>query len=800
MLEVVSQRTHAVGPRLPWVTLALAVLTGVLAALWWPHLLPRWLYLSTLLGSLVLAFARPKACVWAAIFLGFGMAGLHAVRTMTAQLPLSWEGREIVVQGLVEGLPQPEPRRTRFILHVADDAAQAGPLRGKRLQLSWYDDFGARVPGPRVALHAGAHWLLRVRVRAPRGLSNPGGFDVERHALGQRIVATGVVRSPETAAQITAPRGVDAWRETMAARIDTAVVGQGGRYVRALALGDTRGLQDSDWEVLRAVGLTHLIAISGFHVGMVAGAVALALQGMWWLLPTLGLRWPRRQGAALGALFGGAGYALLTGLSLPTVRTLLMIGVAVAVTLLRRRGSTPQTLAIALLTVLLFDPFSVLFAGFWLSFAGVAWLVWCLPAQPMPVLRGFLGAQRVATIGLVPLTLTLFGQVSLVGPLANLLAIPWWTVVVVPLSLIGTALEAALPGAGHWVWQLAAACFEFSWPLFRWLAHSPVAVWWAPESTVWALTLALVGAFWMLLPRGTPGRGIALLLWLPIVFPDRELPAEGEVELLVMDVGQGLAVLVRTRAHALLYDAGPAVTDGFDAGERVVTPALRASGVRRIDRMVVSHADADHAGGYKAVVAAFPVRDTLAPPGAPLDVRRACVAGDGWRWDGVRFRFLHPPRDFPYLRNESSCVLRIETAHGAALMSGDIGEVIEQRLLREHAADLRADVVLAPHHGSAGSSQPAFVRASEARLALVSAGYGNRFRHPRAEVVRRWHQAGAEVLNTASSGAIRVWLGRAGIQVRERRRWRPRLWDAEERRRATAILSANVDAAGAPED
>lgn len=785
--------------RFPLVMVAIGLLAGVVAALWWPVLLPRWTYAVVFVLALPVARLRRRGLPPAAALAGFGLAGLHAAHALAGQLPAASEGREVVVQGRVEGLPQPDQRRTRFVLQVDDVATQPAFLRGRQVQVSWYDDFGAKAPGPRTAVRAGAEWRLSLRLRAPRGLSNPGGFDAERHALGNRIAATALVRRPESAVQLVPPRGVHAWREAMSARIDAAVAGQGAAYVRALALGDTRALQGPDWEVLRSAGLTHLIAISGFHVGMVAGFAALALQGLWWLLPVLGRHWPRRHAAALGALFGGTGYAVLAGLSLPTVRTLLMIAVAVLVVLARRRGSTLQTLAIALLAVLLFDPLSVLFAGFWLSFVGVAWLVWCLPARSMPVLRGFLAAQRVATIGLVPLTLALFDQVSLVGPLANLLAIPWWTLVVVPLALVGTALEATVSGSGAWAWQAAAWCFEASWRLFQWLAHSPVAAWWAPESGAWALLLALLGAFWMLMPRGTPGRALALLLWLPICLPDRELPAEGEAELLVMDVGQGLAVLVRTRSHVLLYDAGPAVPDGFDAGERVVVPALRASGVHRIDRMVLSHADADHAGGHAAVRAIFPVPDSLAPPGAPLDVQGPCIAGGGWTWDGVRFRFLHPSRGFPYLRNESSCVLRIETVHGAVLMTGDIGDVIEQRLSRDHPADLRADVVLAPHHGSGGSSQPGFVRASGARLVVVSAGHGNRFGHPRADVVRRWRDSGAELLNTADSGAIRVWLGRAGVQVRERRPWRSRLWDAAERRRTTAILSANVHAAGVPE-
>jgi len=250
-------------------------------------------------------------------------------------------------------------------------------------------------------------------------------------------------------------------------------------------------------------------------------------------------------------------------------------------------------------------------------------------------------------------------------------------------------------------------------------------------------------------------------------------------------------VLVRTATHVLVYDAGPAVEGGFDAGERVVSPTMLAVGSARADRIVVSHADADHAGGLAALRRSMPRADVLAPPQAPVTGAAACEAGTAWQWDGVRFRFLHPSPGFPYLRNESSCVLRIETAHGTALLTGDIGEAIEHRLLRERLADLHADIVLVPHHGSGAAADPGFIAATGARLALVSAGHGNRFGHPRADVVRRWRAAGAEVLNTADSGALRVWFMREGLHVREQRRWRARWWPSPTCCCSTAILSTD---------
>ncbi|KAF1693344.1 DNA internalization-related competence protein ComEC/Rec2 [Pseudoxanthomonas jiangsuensis] len=758
---------------------AAAVLGGALACLFLPTLAwapLRWA--CCLLGALAWLWPGRLRLVGALLF-GFGWAGLHAGWALAAQLPQAREAREAQVSGQVVGLPDHEARRTRFQFRV--DARAPPPLRGRLLQLSWYDDYDADRPGPRMALKPGAHWSFQLRLRAPRGLSNPGGGDFGRYALAQRIAAPGYVRAPQLARELVPAAGIDAWRGRAAARIEAAGPSASSRFVRALALGDTRGLDDADWNVLRAVGLTHLIAISGFHVGLVAGFAAWLAVALWWLAPALGRCWPRPQAAAVAAVLGAAGYAAVAGFALPTVRTLLMITVVAVARLARRATGLWQALALALLAVLLADPLAVLQAGFWLSFAGVAWLLWCLPEQggAGQWLRGFLSAQGVATVGLLPLAAVLFNQASLAGPLANLLAIPWWSLVVVPLSLLGTGLEVLHAGAGGWAWRAAAACFEPSWRLFAGMAESPFALWWLPEPRSHALPLALLGAFWLLLPRGLPGRPLALLLWLPLLWPPRELPGPGGVELQVLDVGQGLAVVVRTARHALLYDAGPAVRDGYDAGERAVLPALRALGVARLDRVGVSHADQDHAGGWPAVQAVVPVALSLAPAGAPLAVDAPCLAGEGWSWDGVDFRFLHPPPHFPYLRNEASCVLRIASRHGAVLLPGDAGEVIEQRLLRE-ARQLRADVVVVPHHGSGGSSSAGFVAATGARLALVAAGYGNRFGHPRAEVVERWRRHGAEVLETPRSGAIRVWLDEDGIAVRERRAWKARLWDPVE--------------------
>ncbi len=771
---------------------AAALLLGMLLATRLPQLPPIGLIVGTLLVGAV-GWLRGKHAwrIGGAFLLGLGLLAGQGAWRMAAVLPASLELREATISGRIIDLPIHDERRTRFDLKVDDASGEAAVLHGKRLRLSWYDAWRTpdATPGPRWQLKAGERWRFRVKLRAPRALRNPGAFDGERQMLLDGIAAAGHVRDVESAKRLDKPQGIIAWREDMADRIAKDTRAESARFIKALALGDTRGLSAEDWETLRAAGLTHLIAISGFHVGLVGLALAGLAWALYQLAPAWGRHCPRRIAMAAAATLGAFAYLLATGASLPTLRTVLMIAFVAGALMLRRQTGVAQSLSVALMLVLMMDPLSVLRPGFWLSFGGVAWLAWCLQGMRAGHVRQFLAAQGVASLGLLPLAVVFFAQASLVGPLANLIAVPWWSGVVVPLSLSGTALEMLHAGWGAPLWSLSGRAFDLTWPMFEWLASSKLALLWVPQSAVWALPLAFIAVFMWMLPRGVPGRVLAGTLALPLLWPGLDVPDVGEVEIIQVDVGQGTAMLVRTRRHALLYDAGPATPQGFDAGERSVLPLLRAHGINRLDAMVLSHADADHAGGRDAVAQALPIARTLAPPDAPLDDTMPCIAGQAWTWDGVRFRFLHPTPGFPYLGNQSSCVLRIETAHGAALLTGDIDELIEARLLRLPAKDLHADVVTVPHHGSGGSSSEDFVAATGARLALISSGYANRFRHPRDNVIARWQAAGAEPLISSELGAIRVRIGADGVAWQAERLESRRFWDAVARHPREAGLS-----------
>jgi competence protein ComEC len=751
--------------------LAVGLLLGGTAAMALPQALPAWLCWSVIVAGLPLL-----ACVgWrlvAAFAIGLVWAVLVASWGMAARLPPALEGADLLVRGRIVDLPRVAPDRLQFGFAIEHGEGLAQPLAGRRVRLSWYRS--AVVPS------AGSRWQLQVRLKRPRGTLNPGGFDFERHALEQGLVATGYVREGPENIELAAGGGVDGLRARLSNAIAAAVAAPSARFVQALAVGDTRALDQDDWQVLRATGIAHLIAISGLHIGFVAGLGALLMRGWYRWVPSCGLYRPLPQMAALAALLLATAYTALAGFGLPAFRTLLMIAAALLAVLLRRASHPRQAFALALIVVWVLDPLAVLNAGFWLSFLGVAWLLWCLPqTRDVAGWRVLLSAQGVMSLGLLPLTVWFFGQASVVGPACNLLAVPWVSVVVVPITLLGTALELCFSGAGTYLFQLAAWLMQGLWSVLE-----PVSAWhgalvYLPTPSVWCVMLAALGALIVLLPRGIPGKPMAWLLFAPLVLPSVARPPTGAIDVDVLDVGQGLSVLVRSAQHTLVFDAGPALGEHFDMGEMAVVPSLRALGVPSIDLLIVSHDDNDHAGGAAAIKHAYAALQTVVSRVRAATDEVQCEAGMHWSWDGLGLRVLHPPRFFPYLKNESSCVLRIEAqGRGLALLPGDISSLIEGRLLRESGDDLKSLALVVPHHGSRSSSSEAFIDAVTPTVAMIGSGYRNRFDLPRAEVVQRYRARAIELFDTARNGAIHLRIDASGVREyhteRERRRalWR----------------------------
>jgi len=732
---------------------------------------------------LACALAAMLACRWrycaptavvAGALLGFAWAGLMAHLALQHALPHEDEGRDITVTGAVASLPHRFDGGVRFHFDVAR-AETRGATVPPKIVLSWY---GAAAADPAL-VHPGERWRLVVRLQRPHGNANPHGFDYEAWLLEQGVRATGYVRPAGSRNQrlddwTPGPRyAIERARGYLRARILAILDGKPyAGVIVALVIGDQRGIDQTDWEVFNRTGIGHLVSISGMHITMVAALAAWIAANLWrrsfWTDAQLPLRLPAQKAAALAGASVALLYVLLAGFGVPAQRTFYMLAVVAAAVWCGRIASSSHVLCLALGVVVLLDPWAMLWPGFWLSFGAVAAILYAcsgrLGEQARGWRAGFLLAARTqwaVTIGLAPLTLLLFGQISLVSPLANAVAIPVISLFVTPLALLGSILPSPLADLALGAAHLGVALL--AWPLQQ-LAAPELAVWTAPAPSPWILALALVGTAWMLAPRGWPRRWAGLAAWTPLLTQLPSAPPPGAFTVTAFDVGQGMALLVETHRHRLLYDTGPQYAPGASGATRVILPYLRGRGIRRLDTLVVSHSDLDHVGGADAVLRALDVGEMVSslPAAHPLPAKanrhRRCLVGQEWTWDGVRFEMLGPDAAIyadPRLKaNARSCVLRVSAGAAAILLAADIEAAQEAELVARAGERLRSRVLLAPHHGSGTSSTARFLAAVRPELALFQVGYRNRYRHPKKEVVERYRSLGIAQMRTDRSGAV----------------------------------------------
>jgi competence protein ComEC len=780
----------------------LAFALGVALAQLAPTLPPRWIVIAVLcvasVVSGVLLLRKAKPSLWLALVvalsLGVSFAFYRADMRMSQALPSAWEARDIELVGIIDELPQADAHGVRFAFAV-ERVLTAEATVPPRIALGWYKPSIRELQGePLPTLHAGERWQFAVRLKRPHGYVNPHGFDSEAWMLENELRATGTVRGDEPNRRLSANAGraidyLNQLRDRLRERMQNALKDQ--RYagvIVALALGDQRAISEADWSLFNATAVSHLLSISGAHVTLFATWIALGVFALWRRSPRLVSRLPAQQAAALVAAFIAVAYAALSGFAVPAQRTCYMLLTAALALMLRRAVSPWLVLSWSLVVVLLIDPWAVLAVGFWFSFLAVFMLMFVTVGRvgERRWWHTLLVTQAAVTFGLAPISIALFQQVSLVGPLANAAAIPLVTMVVVPLTLMWLIfpIDALLSLAHQLITWLAMG--------LQWLITLPAPLWVQHAPPWWTVGLAVLGCLVLLAPRGWPHRWLGLVWCLPLFMLLPQAPPEGEFNLAVLDIGQGTTAVVQTANHTLVYDTGPRWTETSDAGSRIIAPYLRATGAAHIHGLVVSHLDIDHSGGARSLLSAVPVSWLLTSIEPDSEVAKTaearqvktlrCIAGQSWTWDSVRFDVLHPTSE-NYLdesrkTNDRSCVIKVSNQRFSALLTADIEALSEREIIARSAGNgaLKSDVLLIPHHGSRTSSTPAFIDAVAPKIALINAGYRNRFGHPREDVLARYSERNINVLRTDWHGAIMLSSVDGFARIEKARNARQRYW------------------------
>jgi len=696
--------------------------------------------------------------VWPMVFFVIGLfwASLFAQWRLLDRLPVKYEKNDVIVEGVIASLPQQQDNRMSFDFAVSQPA---GNFPAK-IRLNWYS--------PKPTIKAGQAWRLSVKLKPPNGRMNPGGFDYEAWLFANHIGASGYVRTKPPPEEIALSPGLaqyfTIWRQDISDRMDAALPhGEQLGVLKALTIGSQGSINQAQWDVFRNSGTTHLIVISGSHISLIAGMVFLLVRRCWAWLAVLSVS--PQQVAAVTAWLAALFYAGLAGYSIPTLRAIIMLTVALAAIVWQRNTAPLQVLLLAVGAVLIFDPFAVLSVGFWLSFIAVALLIYISAGRlgRSNYWREATTAQLATAIGLSPLLMVFFQQVSLISPLTNWLAAPIIGLLVTPLALAAILLLFLAPPLAGVLLQLTDLILQGLWWLLLEMSKWPLSTVYCLQPPWHALMTAGVGVLLLMAPRGFPARYLSLFLFLPLIFVKSEKPEPGALWLTLLDVGQGLSAVVQTSGHTLVFDTGGKFSENSDMGDAVVLPFLRWQGIARLDTLMISHNDNDHSGGAASLLAEIPVASisSSAPEWAERGKGGYCRAGQQWQWDQVRFTLLSPPETAFTKENDNSCVLKIETGKFSFLLPGDIEQNAESWLARQYGEQLKSTILIAPHHGSKTSSSFDFLNQVQPELVAIPAGYLNRFGFPHKSVTARYQQLNLQWLNTSDAGAISI---RAGVE------------------------------------
>ena len=748
-------------------TASLALFFGVVILHHLPQLPPEHLLFIAPV-TLALLFKVKTAPIRIVLFvmLGFSWAHLQAHHLLSRQLPESHIGKDIRIEGFITSLPLQTERMTRFEFKVTSVLLPADITIPDKLMLSAYHQ-------AEQAYRPGDKWRFTVRLKPPHDLLNPGGFSYRKWLLQQGILATGYVRNPSQAQRLEAEALSYPWqrlRFTLKHRLQQLSIDrQTLPFVLALLIGDRSMLGNDDWAVLQNTGTIHLMAISGLHVGLIAAVVFFLVRLIWSLIPKVTNYIPAPRIAAVMAWLAAFFYSALAGFSLPTQRALIMLSVVLLAVVMQKRLRPSIVLCVSLLAIVIFDSFAVLSISFWLSFSAVAVIYYFIYissrvqySQYASRFKLWLYLQTVISLGLLPLTILFFQQAPILSPIANMIAVPVVGFIIVPLCFLALFALLIHPFVAQTIFDIVNLVFVNLWRFLHWFADLSFSHYSFSASSLLTVLLAITGLIIFCLPGVFRLRLVGLVLCLPVMFPIYIRSAEQEFSLTALDVGQGLAVVVRTKNHTLVYDTGPRYSESYDTGRVVVIPYLQQVGINHIDRLIITHGDNDHIGGTRSVLAGMSVADISSS--VPEKIRsykntRAyrCYQGQSWQWDGVYFSILHP-NESDYSQslseNDLSCVLLIDNGKRRVLLTGDIERTAEALILQRFENLRDIDLLVVPHHGSKTSSSVEFVEQLLPTIAIVPVGWRNRFRLPDSEVIKRYRTNNVQVYQTGDSGAV----------------------------------------------
>lgn len=716
-----------------------------------------------ILFFLKLFFSSNWILFFIACCMGFSWTLILAHQRLSHQLPKILEGKILLAKGRILTIPENHSNIVHFDFLIQNLGTTVPIQYPISVRIKGYFHKNLNVL---THFKKGDVWQFVVRLRRPRAFWNPGSFDYQAELFQQNICATGYLLEKfplHLIQRANAYYFIDNLRQKITAKVEKALQNYHlSGLISALTTGIRCEITDEQWQVMRGTGTNHLFAISGLHLAFIAGIIYWIVRFIYCRIPYITLYIPAPKIASAITILSAIFYSALAGFAIPTQRALLMLS-AFSLAILKRRYLTRwHSFYLALLIILIIEPFAVLSASFWLSFTAVILIFYAVldRIKPLKNWRAWCRIQLTVSLGLIPLSLLFFHQISWISFVANLIAIPSIGFLILPFSLLGSLLSLVSPVLGNHILIFAEQLLELLWKLLKFFSEIVFAQYYAYLSNSWILVSSLVGILLLLAPKGMPTRCLGFFWILPLFFGESQQPQYGDIWIHLLDVGQGLSSVVRTQHHVLIYDTGPRLSPSFDAGKSVVLPFLQTIGVQKVNLMVISHGDNDHSGGAMIILKQIQVGKVLSsiPTKFLPNIVNLCKEKMHWHWDGISFEILYPPMNHHYLGNNSSCVLKISNHLQSILLVGDIEKAAENYLVHEKQKDLRSTVLIVPHHGSKTSSSIEFLNHVQPVYALFPTGFHNRFKFPHKIVLNRYKRLGSKIYNTATEGTITLKL------------------------------------------